>query len=307
VRGRAARSVVPALAVLALVGVVSVAATGSTPTGTSDGRRPSDTLLDTFFSLGLLLLVPGAALLVYGLMQRKEIAQEIASRRHPRTSMLAFVVFLAIFTGVIYYVRERGGFLAWRDLGEIVEVGPDGTVTVRDASASDRDAYRAEFAWIPVAVVVGLAGLGAAAYLVASRRRAAVEAAEHDVAEQLAAELDDTLDDLRAEPDPRRAVVAAFARLERALAAAGVPRAHSETADEYVSRVLGMLEVDDRAVRRLSELFARAKFSQHQIDVEMKRHAIDALERVRDGLRLVRVRPQGGDVTGVQPDEALPA
>ena len=46
--------------------------------------------------------------------------------------------------------------------------------------------------------------------------------------------LDETLDDLRAEADPRRAIIAAYARLERVLAANGVPRT-AETSDEYLA------------------------------------------------------------------------
>jgi hypothetical protein len=274
------------LAVLVLVAIVAVASTGSTPSGTSDGRQPSDILLDTFFSLALLLLVPAAALLVYGLMQRKAIQQEIASRRYPRTSLLAFVVFIGVFTAAIYFARARGGFWGWGDMGEVVEIGPDGTITVRDASAFDEDAYQAEFAWIPALVVLALAAAGVATYVLAARRHQDYRET-HDgiVAEQLADLLDDTLDDLRAEPDARVAVIAAYARLERSLAAAGLPRRHQETSWEYVPRVLEHLEVDGDAVRRLTDLFTQAKFSHHAIDEVMKLAAITALERVRDDLR----------------------
>jgi hypothetical protein len=80
-------------------------------------------------------------------------------------------------------------------------------------------------------------------------------------------------------------VIAAYARLERVLAANGFPRRSSETQEEYVGRILDDLEVDRRSVRRLTELFLRAKFSQHVVDVGMKEDAIEALEHVRDGLR----------------------
>ncbi len=97
--------------------------------------------------------------------------------------------------------------------------------------------------------------------------------------------LDDSLDDLRAEPDARRAVIAAYARLERTFAASGLARVRQETAEEYVGRILGGLEVDARLVRRLAELFARAKFSQHRVDESMKDEAIAALAQIRDQLR----------------------
>ena len=98
--------------------------------------------------------------------------------------------------------------------------------------------------------------------------------------------LDDTLDDLRAEADPRRAIIAAYARLERVLAANGVARAavrdrrRSTFAASSPSSSLG-----SDAVERLTALFARAKFSQHDVDPAMKEEAIGALEQVRDELR----------------------
>lgn len=282
-RASTARALLPAVAVLALVGVVAVAATGSTPAGTSEGRRPSDTIFDTFFTFGLLLLLPGAALLVYGLLHRKDVAREMASRRYPRTSIVAYLVFVGAFSLFVYF-RYRDGFVLDGRVGSIVGANR-GALPVPDASADDQNAYQAEFAWIPVLVVVTLAGAALAAYVLASRRRAAPTAGEAVLAEQLADALDDTLDDLRAEPDPRRAVVAAFARLERALAAVGAPRSHAETADEYVTRVLGLLDVDPEAVGRLTALFVQAKFSQHAIDDRMKTAAIDALEQIRDDLR----------------------
>jgi hypothetical protein len=96
--------------------------------------------------------------------------------------------------------------------------------------------------------------------------------------------VDESLDDLRAEPDPRRAVIAAYARLERVLAAHGLPRKPSEAPFEYLTRMLTNLLVSDRAARALTDLFERAKFSQHAVGPEMKEQAIDALETVRDDL-----------------------
>ena len=69
------------------------------------------------------------------------------------------------------------------------------------------------------------------------------------------------------------------------LAAYGAARRRAETPDEYLARVLGELAVDAEAVRRLTDLFSWAKFSQHAVDIAMKGEAIDALEHVRDQLR----------------------
>jgi tRNA C32,U32 (ribose-2'-O)-methylase TrmJ len=113
------------------------------------------------------------------------------------------------------------------------------------------------------------------------------------VGESLADVIDETLDDLRAESDPRRAVIAAYARLERFLAAYGLPRRRSETQEEYLSRILGRLDVETHSIRRLTDLFTRAKFSHHDVDADMKEEAVAALEQVRDELRAAEERRAG--------------
>jgi hypothetical protein len=109
-----------------------------------------------------------------------------------------------------------------------------------------------------------------------------------EIAEELSHVLDDSLEDLRAEPDPRRAVIAAYARMERALAWFGLPRRAFEAPLEYLSRVLVELRASAESVRRLTSLFERAKFSTHEIGPTLKEDAIDALVTVRDELRAYR-------------------
>jgi hypothetical protein len=101
----------------------------------------------------------------------------------------------------------------------------------------------------------------------------------------MARTLDESIADLRAEPDPRRAVIAAYARMERALAAQGLARAQAEAPVEYLTRVLRRLKVSSGAVGSLTHLFERAKFSSHQVDAAMRTEAIGALVEVRDELK----------------------
>jgi hypothetical protein len=79
-------------------------------------------------------------------------------------------------------------------------------------------------------------------------------------------------------------VIAAYARMERALAAHGLPREPSEAPHEYLARVLAELDASAGSVRHLTVLFERAKFSPHLIDLAMKEEAIEALVRLRDEL-----------------------
>jgi Domain of unknown function (DUF4129) len=285
-RGNAVRALAPGLLVLALVGVVAIASTGSNPAGTGATRRPADILLDIFFSFAVVALIPAAAILVWGLMQRKEIAEGYASGRFRRTGLLTFFMVAAVLGAIGYWRRPEPRPPNTQQLEDIII--PRGNAT-SFGEGEPPPQYEAEFAWIPVIVVVILAAVGFGAYYESRRRRRRRWAAEEAVTESLVEMLEDTLDDLRAEVDPRKAVIAAYARLERTLAAHGSAREAAETPEEYLQRILPRLAVDRRSIRRLTDLFTRAKFSQHDVDGGMKEEAIDALTQVRDELRAASV------------------
>ncbi len=141
--------------------------------------------------------------------------------------------------------------------------------------------------WLPAIVVFSIAGVAAlaVAYLLwrKSYKRPPTRA---EIVAELSSVLDESLDDLRAERDPRKAVIATYARMERTLGGFGFPRAIAETPLEYLGRILrDLLHTSAEAVAKLTALFERAKFSPHEIDPGMKNDAIDALVTVRDELR----------------------
>jgi hypothetical protein len=102
--------------------------------------------------------------------------------------------------------------------------------------------------------------------------------------EGLAAAIDDALDDLRSEPDPRRAVIACYARMEGAFDRAGFARVPSEAPLEFLTRALGELRVRPAAIELLTRAFEEAKFSHHPIGERMRDDAIEALAQVRKDL-----------------------
>jgi len=106
-----------------------------------------------------------------------------------------------------------------------------------------------------------------------------------DVAEDFAASIGDAIDDLEAEPDARRAVIAAYARMESTLARNGLRRRPSETPVEYLRRILLGLTARGDSVSTLTSLFEQAKFSKHVIDQSMKQDAIGALREIRADLQ----------------------
>jgi uncharacterized protein DUF4129 len=103
------------------------------------------------------------------------------------------------------------------------------------------------------------------------RRHAAAEAVELG------------LDALRREPDPRRAVIAAYAAMVLSLSRSGFPREQPEAPMEYLRRILTGFAGVAREVATLTHLFQLAKFSNHVVDDEMRGTAIGALERLQRG------------------------
>lgn len=96
--------------------------------------------------------------------------------------------------------------------------------------------------------------------------------------------IQESLDDLELESDPRRAVIRAYGGMEHELARHGLGRQPFEAPLEYLTRSLSLLRVSAGASERLTALFQRARFSTHTIDAAMKRQAIRALAAVRDEL-----------------------
>ena len=143
----------------------------------------------------------------------------------------------------------------------------------------------AHFDWPLALSVIALIVVGGTILVVRMRRHERLEPVEATMEQELASAVETTIDDLRLEHDARRAVIAAYANMERVLASHGLARRRSDAPLEYLARVLRRLHVRESAVRSLTELFEYAKFSPHEIDAAMKERAITALENVRDDLR----------------------
>ncbi len=281
---RGPKALLTGIGVLTALILVAVASRGSTATGDGGTSRPADTLVDLLLTLYVVSLVAGAILFVYLLVLNRANSGAAATTARNWRNWLGMVVLVGV---VLLFARDLGG----RRI-RIPEPKTPG------AAGSDRglttgvsgEGYEAQFAWIPVLVTLALIGIAVfgAWWARRSRRRARGESGGRALAAAVAAAVDESLDDLRAEPDPRRAVIAAYARLERVLAAHGLPRRPSEAPLEYLARMLAELSVGPPAARKLTELFERARFSQHAVGLEMKEQAITALEDVRDDLAAAR-------------------
>lgn len=287
-RGRSRRLLVVLAVLLGLLVAVAIASTGDTPIGGEGLRRPSDRLYDTVVSLFLVLIVLGIPLFLVLLFLRRRAIDELKRMETPQARRTRLIGSVA--AGVILVLLAVGIVTARDDDGATGLTPPTGPAAA-NGQQQRPDRYDPEFAVWPV-VIVGAATAIAllAAYSAHRARRRRLGTGEQPLALALADLLDETLDDLRAERDPRAAVIAAYARLEQTLAAYGLPRRAAEAPEEYLTRIFGDLDVASRPAERLTALFSRAKFSQHDVPAAMKAEAIEALESVREELRAAEIR-----------------
>ena len=104
--------------------------------------------------------------------------------------------------------------------------------------------------------------------------------------EPLIAAVDDSLEDLRAESDARRAIIRCYARFERAAAAAGSARLPWHTPMEFMREVLARLPAP-AAVRVLTGLFELARFSNRALGLQDRDRAVDALDDIKAAITTV--------------------
>jgi hypothetical protein len=267
------------LAVIGLLLVVVVASRGSHPTGNAEVTERSVPVAVENTVVTLITVVWGlitVAALVWAFMRRGKWTE-------PRSNWLLNSIILSLLFGCItvgYWAISRRPVNKSPDLEGI---GRDQRIPALE-ERSKVPPRHADFDWqLAVAVVsVVLAG-GTVVYLRVRKKPQAPT--ESTVQEDLAEVVDTIIDDLRRERDARRAVIAAYANMERVLASHGLERRPAETPLEYLARILRALDVRETAVRALTQLFEYAKFSAHVIDSTMKEQAIDALVNIRDDLR----------------------
>ena len=84
--------------------------------------------------------------------------------------------------------------------------------------------------------------------------------------------------------DPRAAVLVAYARMESALAEAGLERRPSEAPREYLGRITGRLGVAHHPPRR-SPPSSSAATQTHLVDESMRHDAVAALQQIADDLK----------------------
>jgi len=276
-RGYARTIVAAALVLAGLLVVVALASRGQLGgDGAAEGRGGPGLPSGAFAYVYAGLLVAGVlALPFFFYVYARETPYSASRRRRARLSPFVLVLnaALALVIAARWGEELRDAFErlgAWAGAGDS---GPEPSGAARPPEPE----------WLPVVVVssVLVGGVGAVLAWRFARRRLR----RPSLAETLSDTLGDALADVADEPDPRRAIILAYARMESVLDRSGCSRREAEAPLEYLARVLLELEVAPTPVEALTDLFEHAKFSHHPVDAAMKARAIEALEAIRAELR----------------------
>ena len=280
---RGSRLALVAVALLVLLAIVAFASRSGF--GHHSEASPSSSYVSYAFTAFLILfalMIPVAAYAY--LLQAREAPLERRRGYVARVlSNLALLVLFGVAAYGVFYLRHHSHIfgLSGKAAGKRPKVAGH-------ASGSGRSAFEPTFQWTVFWIALAVLVVAAVWLVVLHRRRTQRTLSalpEPTVAEELASSIGDAIDDLEAEPDARRAVIAAYARMEGVLARRGLQRQASETPLEYLRRILLDLSARADAVQRLTDLFEQAKFSRHEIDGAMKLDAIGALRTIRDDLQ----------------------
>jgi len=281
---RALKAAGLAAGLVALLVLVAMAARGEHPgaNGEVASRPVPNTVQDGFITLLAIVYIIVIAAIVIALFRYKDRWHDPRSRW--LTNFVLVCVLMAIATGIGYYAITHSHL---RERAANAQRGQTGSGNnqnrVRHVPATP--ARQAHFEW-PLAAGIGGFILLAGVWLYVRRRQTFPPLSEDQSLEaDMLSAIETTIDDLRSERDARRAVIAAYAHMERTLAAHGLARQRSEAPLEYLATILRGLRVRESAVWTLTRLFEYAKFSGHDIDNAMKEEAIGALLAIRDDLQ----------------------
>jgi hypothetical protein len=278
-----------AVAVTLLLAVVAIAS-GGRPLRSSGGRGGLP-LSFWDYAFTTIVIVLALILLALGLVALFVRATPHKQQSYFQSRMIQTIAFFTLLAMLGAILARHHLFKGFHLPPEQAQLSPRRSGSGAHSHAANRGP---RIRWDEVVIFLGILLVVAAGYgraVVRSRRTPRLfrfGAADPDA---LTAALDESIDDLRADPDLRRAIVAAYARMEAALAVAGIPRRPSEAPLEYLERALLTLDASAEAVRKLTDLFEWARFSQHEPEPSMRDDAVDALVAVRDELRASELIP----------------
>jgi len=238
-------------------------------------------------SLGILTGVAGLVLLIAVWPGRRKKGNDKPKRRDEPTRVhwavrlaLMLIPFLLLGGMIALLVHASGDAVAPQP---VLPAGPMSGSAFADLQRRLDAAGQASPSFGIVFLVV-TAIVGAAAGLWFWKTRPQWTYTTDSSTRRLRQAVDDGLDALQRESDPRRAVILAYLAMERALAMQGLARMAPEAPVEYMLRILADLPDCQDPVHLLTALFEEAKFSNHSIDSSDREAAVQALVAVRAAL-----------------------
>ena len=281
--------------------LVALIATSGPPGAPVTGAPPvrvvielPDPLKATVFGLFVLTTLLLFVLLVPRIPRRRRKADDEWELviEHPKVSPWMVCALLAL--GLLPVAL--GGYLLWHEwptLAPSVAASRPPVTLPRGSSPPPQtpgrpEAYLPAFSgavgFLALAVALGCLGLTLWIFFEGRTGWGSSPSSESRAPTRLMDAIEESLDNLRLEPDPRRAIIRCYRRFEHVVAHWGLPRAPWQTPTEFMRKALGRLPVPATAVRRLTEAFEISRFSHHPVGAADRETALGALIEIKTAL-----------------------
>jgi hypothetical protein len=240
--------------------------------------EPERVVVDTVFSLLICAGLLGLVAAVWALWPHPDLEMQPVERRHLSLG-LALLASLTVL-GLVW-ARSR-----WGRLPDLAQPHPGGAGFAPGSLVPGGLPVNRGADWVAVLItLVVLLAAGVLLWRQLRPRRHGPRLAGRPAA-VIGEVLDDAVDDVLAEEEPRRAVIAAWARMERVLAAHGHARRPPETPFEYAARAFLELRLAGDALEGFADLYEWARFSVNQVTPAMREEALGTLLSVRESIRV---------------------
>jgi len=260
-----------------LVGVIALT---SAPARIGQGPPASRLLLDLPEVLVALAVASGALAVILVMAFGLALARKKGKDKDARLALWGMVLLPLVMAAVaLWHDGSLERLLSGWHGAQTPPAGPEADPGAEPPTASE-PLFTAAVGTLVLGA--GLASLAAVGWMLFGGRL--TERWSARAQDPLAGAVEDSLDDLRLEPDARRAIVRCYRRFESVLARSRFPRAPWQTPLEFMREALGRLPLPADAVRRLTELFEVARFSEEPLTSADRDAAWEALLRIRASL-----------------------
>jgi hypothetical protein len=273
-----------------MVGLLAIAAVATRGDGKNSTAPPGTAAAASaghhVFIIAAVVLTPilallGTAFFLYAQIYRRRELDPEAQRQQRQRRIRAAVLGAVILGLTLYYLRTGKNPLQFLHLhNPFAAVG--GTHAHRPFAGRPGHPHTAVSGadWTVAVIVWAALAVAAVVIFARSRRRRGDHLAPLALGGEAEPSAAPDLDRLRRERNPRRAVIAAYAAMERHMAGEGLPRGAHEAPMEYLGRVTLQGHERVACVHRLTALFQWAKFSHRPVDDDMRSRAIAAVEEL---------------------------